>query len=166
MIPYTDAGADFDRTRRYRRRLWRRWSDGQGRACFIMLNPSTADAEREDPTMRRCAAFARDWGYAGFDAVNLYDFRATDPRDLFAAPRPCSRANDPAILAAATGADLVVAAWGAGAKPDRAEAVVSTLHAAGLRLHALALTRAGEPRHPLYLRRDARPSPFTPAAAP
>lgn len=166
MIEYTDAGAEFDRTRRYRRRLWRRWDGGRGVACFIMLNPSTADARRDDPTMRRCAGFAKGWGFAGFDAVNLYDYRATDPRDLFAADRPCSRANDAAIFSAAAAADLVVAAWGGRAEAARAEAVMSALAAASVELCALGLTRDGAPRHPLYLRRDSRPQPFTPACAP
>jgi hypothetical protein len=166
VIPYTDAGAEFDRTRRYRRRLWRRWEQGAGIAVFIMLNPSTADAGRDDPTMRRCAGFARDWGFAGFEAVNLYDFRATSPRDLFAARRPCSSANDAAIVAAASSADLTVAAWGAHAKPSRAAAVLELLERERMDVHALALTKDGQPRHPLYLRRDRRPFPLKPAAAP
>lgn len=166
MIDYTDAGAEFDRTRRYRRRLWRRWSEGAGIAAFIMLNPSTADAGRDDPTVRRCAGFARDWGFAGFDVVNLYDFRATDPRDLFAAARPCSAANDHAIAAAARAAALTVAAWGARAEPARARAACKIVGREGARLHALALTKVGQPRHPLYLRRSCRPVLFRPGAAP
>ncbi len=166
MTRCTDAGAEFDCTRRYRRRLWRRWSSGRGVALFVMLNPSTADAARDDPTIRRCAGFARDWGFAGFDAVNLYDLRATDPRDLFAAKRPCSAANDAAIRAAARATDLAVVAWGALADPARASTVLDLLRREDAEPHALSLTKNGQPRHPLYLRRTCRPVPFTPAAAP
>jgi hypothetical protein len=71
----------FSRDRRFRYRLGRRW--GQGAAvCFVLLNPSTADEVVDDPTIRRCIAFARSLGYGGLEVVNLYAYVATDPAEL------------------------------------------------------------------------------------
>lgn len=152
------GGALFDPTRRYRYRLWRRWADG-GLAVFVMLNPSTADAERDDPTIRRCAGFARAWGFGGMTVVNLFALRATDPARLHRARDPVGRDNDRHIAAAAAGGDLVVVAWGVhGGLRERDRAVLDLLAAS--RPRCLGLTRGGHPRHPLYLPARTRCRPF------
>ena len=120
-----------------------------------MLNPSTADASRDDPTIRRCVGFARRWRFGGVVVVNLFALRATEPRALREALRPIGRANDRHIRRAAARAAVVVIAWGAhGVFGERARAVERMLSRRELR--CLGRTRSGEPRHPLYLRRDAR----------
>jgi hypothetical protein len=148
------GGAAFSRDRRYRYRLWRRWDRSRPPVAFCMLNPSTADARRDDPTIRRCIGFARDWGYGGIEVVNIFALRATDPRDLRSARDPVGPRNDAFILRAAAGSPVVIA-WGVhGALRDRASATLK-LFGARSRLLALGRTRSGAPRHPLYLRRGA-----------
>lgn len=147
------GGATFSRDRRYRYRLWRRWDRSRPVVAFVMLNPSTADARRDDPTIRRCIGFARAWGFGGVDVVNLFAYRATDPRDLLRVADPVGPRNWRHIQRAVLGAALVVAAWGA--HPSAARRVPISLP----RARCLGLTRTGQPRHPLYLRRDARPVP-------
>jgi len=147
------GGAAFSRDRRYRYRLWRRWDRSRPRIAFCMLNPSTADARRDDPTIRRCIGFARDWGYGGIEVVNIFALRATDPRDLRSARDPVGPRNDAFMLQAATESPVVIA-WGVhGALRDRA-ATALQLFGPRARLLALGRTRSGAPRHPLYLRRD------------
>lgn len=154
-----EGGAVFDPSRRYRYRLWRRWADGGEVVAFVMLNPSTADARRDDPTIRRCGGFARAWGFAAMTVVNLFALRATDPARLRRARDPVGRDNDRHILAAAGGCDALVLAWGnAGALGGRDRAVLALL--AGVRTDCLGLTGAGQPRHPLYLPRATRRRPL------
>ena len=117
-----------------------------------MLNPSTADAEIDDPTIRRCMAFARSWGFSCLSVRNLYALRATDPARLEAERDPVGGERGDAELAAATIADLVVVAWGANASPWRERKAVELL--SGARLMCLGKTKSGHPRHPLYVRAD------------
>lgn len=150
----------------YRYWLTREWASGP-RVTFVMLNPSTADADRDDQTIRRCVGYARSWGYAGLIVVNLYAWRSTSPRALWAAPDPVGPANDGYLLGAASLALMhrspLVAAWGANARPERVAAVraISGMHW----LSTLALTKDGQPRHPLRLRADLIPVPLLAAEA-
>jgi hypothetical protein len=147
------GGAAFSRDRRYRYRLWRRWDRSRPTIAFCMLNPSTADARRDDPTIRRCIGFARHWGYGGIEVVNIFALRATDPRALRSARDPVGPRNDAFMLRAAAESPIVIA-WGVhGALRDR-EATALQLLGPRARLLALGRTRSGAPRHPLYLRRD------------
>jgi len=147
--------ATFSPDRTYRYRLLRRWSRGR-RILWVMLNPSTADAQRDDPTIRRCIAFSRDWGYGSMEVVNLYALRATRPAALRRHPDPVGPENERHVRAATRRADLVVAAWGVlGAGRDASMA----LGRRG-RVVCLGLTRAGAPRHPLYVPASAVPAPF------
>ena len=124
---------------------------------FCMLNPSTADASRDDPTIRRCIGFARAWGYGGVEIVNLFALRATEPRVLRQARDRVGAHNDRQILAAARRVDTMVVAWGIhGALAGRDREVLALL-SQRIRLLILGRTRHGLPRHPLYLRRDVRP---------
>ena len=151
-------GALFDASARYRYCLWRRWSAG-GTVAFVMLNPSTADAERDDPTIRRCAGFARAWGFGGMTVVNLFALRATDPARLRRARDPVGRDNDRHIAAAAAGARMVVVAWGVhGDLAGRDRTVLALL--VGRRPRCLGVTSGGHPRHPLYLAATTRHRPF------
>lgn len=146
---------------RYRYRLERRWSDAPP-ACWVMLNPSTADAEVDDATIRRCMAFARAWNRGGIIVHNLYALRATDPRDLWAADDPVGPDNDDHLAHVASYACTrslpIIAAWGANARPDRVASVLAFPYMADLL--ALGVTKSGAPRHPLYLRSDCTPQPW------
>ncbi len=142
---------------RYRYVLWRHWGGPGGEAMIVGLNPSTADADRDDPTIRRCIAFARGWGYAGLCMTNLFAYRATRPADLMAADDPVGPDNDAWLVDAANNAAIVVAAWGVhGILLGRNDAVRAMLP----RLHGLRATKGGHPGHPLYLPRGLLPVPL------
>lgn len=148
-----ETEASLSNCGRYRYSLTRRWGDGPT-CVFIMLNPSTADAEKDDPTIRRCIGFARREGCGSLVVVNLYAFRATKPKDLWAAD-PSARIGGPdaetAFFKAAADADILIAAWGAATK--RAEHWIVERYRD--RLMCLGKTKEGHPRHPLYVRNDA-----------
>lgn len=123
-----------------------------------MLNPSTADATADDPTIRRCMGFTRRWGLGELAVVNLFAYRATCRADLMRAREPIGPENNSWIARAVASADRVVLAWGAsGSWRRRDERVLAILDAMDARPRCLGLTRDGSPRHPLYLRSDSRP---------
>ncbi len=149
--------ATFSSCQRYRYSLLREWSATQSKVLFVGLNPSTADAELDDPTIRRCIGFAKAWGFGGLYMGNLFAFRSTDPKGLLTASDPVGPDNDAVLLQLAQAAGLVVAAWGNhGAWMDRAGQVKSLFGP----LSILKLNRSGQPAHPLYLKGDLRPMPW------
>lgn len=126
----------------------------------IGLNPSTADALQDDPTIRRCVSFARAWGCGGLVMLNLFAFRSTDPDALLAATDPIGFANDH-HLAERTANRPVLCAWGTGGEiRGRGAAVARSLRALGRELVCLGFTAHGHPRHPLYVKGDTKPVPF------
>ena len=150
--------ARFSLDRAYRYTLRRSWNRRLPACAFVLLNPSTADERDDDPTVRRCVAFAAASGFGAAILVNLFALRATDPRGLLAARDPIGTRNDAAIRSAARCADAIVLSWGrsGAAHASRAEAVLELLAPYRRRLYVLGLTRSGEPRHPLYLRAGTR----------
>ena len=148
----------FDKSGKYRYRLRRIWDESKPLVAFIMLNPSTADASANDPTIRRCIRFAHDWGYGGMIAVNLFAYRATLPRTLKRARRPVGPENDDYLLQTHEDAALTVFAWGVhGVWRERDREVIDLLGEG----FCLGVTKDGIPRHPLYLRKTCAPSPFS-----
>lgn len=142
--------------RKFRYELWRRWSDAP--ACvFVGLNPSTADETNDDPTIRKCVGYAKRWGYGSLCMVNLFAFRATQPKDMLAAADPIGPENDATLKRLATDAGIIIAAWGNhGGHLGRDKAVMAMLP----ELHCLKRNKDGSPAHPLYLRGDAMPYPL------
>lgn len=137
---------------RYRYALTRVWDEGGSRVHFIMLNPSTATEVQNDPTVERCERRARALGHGAFRVTNIFAWRDTDPRNMRAATDPVGPANDAAILEGCDWADVIVAAWGThGAHLNRGPAVLRLLAETGREVQHLGLTRAGHPRHPLYI---------------
>lgn len=161
-----DGSAVFSACRRYRYLLWRQWREpipGEGYAMFVGLNPSTADETTDDPTLRRCIGFARDWGFGGLFMTNLFAWRATDPRELPKHIGAVGVENDQYLARAAAGAGVIVAAWGSQATGRRRDAeVIRLLAGTGFGLSCLGRTRDGFPRHPLYLPKTAVREPFAP----
>jgi len=100
----------------YRYWLTRTWDESRSAVCWLMLNPSTADATRDDPTIRRCIGIARRWGHGGIVAVNLFALRATDPAELVRAVDPVGPENDAAVRSHTAGL-RVIAAWGSKGRP-------------------------------------------------
>lgn len=160
-MKYLEAGADIrGRRHEYRYSLWRIWDRDLAPVMFIGLNPSTADATLDDPTLVRCMGFARDWGYGGVYTTNLFAFRATDPRDMKRAAAPIGPDNDRVISELAGKVEKVVAAWGNdGAWMDRAQAVRGLVP----ELHYLKMNRSGQPAHPLYLPKGLTPRTWRPS---
>jgi hypothetical protein len=146
----------------YRYHLSRKVGDGALAATFIMLNPSTADAEVDDPTVRKVTEFARRWGCGELHVVNLFAFRATNPAALRDAADPVGPENREWVRRAVEQASdaLIVCAWGThGASLGQDEILLSWI--AGLcRPVCLGLTRDGHPRHPLYVPYTAILLPF------
>src|SRR5579883_1277250 len=142
----------------YRYNLWRVWDATLPKVTFILLNPSTADATLDDPTVRRCVGFARAWGFGSLELVNLFAYRATHPRQLKTAPDPVGPANDDAILRAVNSAQLVIVGWGThGRLYSRDRAILRLLPDS---IHCLGVTETGLPCHPLYLKRETAPVPY------
>lgn len=168
MTPGSIRGsATFDPLKLYRYRLTRTWDETRPSLAWIMLNPSTADASVDDPTIRRVIGFSRSWGFGSATVVNLFGLRATHPGDLRRSDSPVGPDNDAVIRVAVSSADGVVAAWGnhgAMKNPDtgmpRHEEVIGLLHRVSARIRCLGTTREGQPRHPLYLPAFARPAPL------
>ena len=157
------AGATFSACRRWRYLLWRRWDAARPVANFLMLNPSTADEHKLDPTCSRARDYAERWGYGALVVTNVFAWRATDPRVLKAACDPVGPGNDRAILAAARASSLVVCAWGNHASHGgRGGRVVALLLGKNIPLHALRINGGGAPAHPLYLSKSLRSRPWTP----
>lgn len=159
-ISAMERGAEISDCGRYRTRLWRRWDSRKGRVLVIMLNPSTADASQDDPTIRRCIRFAIRWECGCLEVRNLFALRATDPRELLAVADPVGP-NNLCLVRSDDHFEKVVAAWGNhGRHLGRGAAVISDLSSRGLPLCHLGLTKLGEPRHPLYVSSNTVLQPF------
>jgi hypothetical protein len=147
---------------RYRYQLTRRWADGE-QVVFVMLNPSTADAQATDPTLRRCVHFARAWGFGRLVVVNLFAWRSPRPADLAKTPDPVGPDNRSWVDRSLNHADAAVAAWGSRAKCGGALAERFFDQVEAIRHHnlnAIHLTKAGDPGHPLFVPRSAQARPI------
>lgn len=153
------ADALFSPCGLYRYRLSRLWDRDRPLAAFVMLNPSTADATTDDPTIRCCVRLAEREGFGGIRVVNLFAFRTPDRLELDAVSDPVGPANDRHIRAAVRAADVCILAWGGYLPaPDRANRVLAILRKSMTPLKCIEMIGpAGnrQPRHPLYLRRTA-----------
>jgi hypothetical protein len=157
-------GAIISSCGRYRYMLWRAWRPEEPRLPFVMLNPSTADAEIDDPTIRRCMAFARREGFGGIRVINLFAYRATDPGELITVGLTTAVGPDNArhfddvcaecwVLTRQSRDVPIVCAWGAHPlAAGYAEAARAEIAKRGVQAVCLGTTKAGEPRHPLYVK--------------
>lgn len=158
--------AAFSPDYRYRYALWRDTGalGAEGTVLFVGLNPSTADETADDPTIRRCIRFARDWGYARLAMANAYAFRSTDPAGLADAEDPVGPENDAWLQKLAGGCEERIAAWGASEHltAEREERLLHILtygRSWGIN-NCLGQTQKLRPLHPLYLRASTRPRPL------
>ncbi len=172
----------FSKDRRYRYSLWRDWSEQLKQpgifftedphlayypgtpdkyVMFVGLNPSVADENKNDRTVARCIGYAQSWGFGAMAMSNLFAYVATNPQDMKRQADPVGSDNDVALVDAAMGASLVVAAWGTdGGYRNRAEAVLALFKREGVVLHCLKKTSEGFPAHPLYLPKSLNPTPL------
>jgi len=158
--------AHIDPSGRYRYSLRRIWASEAPRLCCVMLNPSTADATTDDPTLRRVMGFARRWGFGGVEVVNLYGLRSRDPRALREATDPVGPGNPAAQRRALGRAGAVLLAWGRpGGRTEARAAFLRRLRSVQaqrpeLEVGVLAWTREREPVHPLYQPAERTLSPW------
>lgn len=137
----------------YRYLLRRVWDHRQPRALYIMLNPSTADASVDDPTIRSCFRLARENGYGSFEVINLFGFRATDPDALATAPDPIGPMNERVGAAAIARCDVAICAWGAHPMAARKSGFICDLiRSYRPAAYCFGTTKAGAPKHPLYIK--------------
>lgn len=165
---FMDRGADISKCGRYRYTLWRCWDDALPTAVFVMLNPSTADANEDDPTIRKCIGFARRWGCGSILVVNMFAFRTPYPKDLAAADARGEDIYGPDrdevlqnVMAKSKARGWpVICAWGSPSKGGQALRRLVSLNARAvslgalvreMQLHCLGTAKDGNPRHPLML---------------
>lgn len=136
----------------YRYMLSRAWKGGHGILAWCMLNPSRADANRDDNTVTKITEFSRRWGYSGLVVVNLFAVRATDPKNMKSHAAPVGPENDGWLRTIAGTAERFVCAWGNhGSHQGRDKAVADLVRSVRPDVHRMPLTGAGQPGHPLML---------------
>ena len=155
---FTERRAVFSDDRKYRYTLAIQWDKDKPKLNFLMLNPSTADEIKNDPTVERCERRARNLGYGSVSITNLFALRSTDPRALYDAEDPIGELNNIYILNEALVSAMVVCAWGVhGIFMERGETVLTMLRNLSIKPHCLKLSKSGTPCHPLYLPYTATP---------
>jgi len=145
--------ATFSSCRKYRYSLFRIWDKIKKYVLFIGLNPSTANEEEDDPTIRRCVNYAKDWGYGGFMMVNLFAYRTMLSSNLKKVKYPVGSENDKYIVTLSKKADITVAAWGNNGNLYNRDKQVLILVPS---LMCLKINKLGQPTHPLYLKKDLK----------
>lgn len=150
---FLERDAVLSDCKRYRYLLRRTWDHSKPRALIIMLNPSTADAEIDDNTIRSCVRLCKALGFGSFEVVNLFAWRATDPDELIPVADATGPKNNEHIEAAIMRCDLAICAWGAwpGAI-DRGRTVHNILRQRRPAVFCLGTTKGGAPKHPLYIK--------------
>ena len=151
LFGYTSAIFSEDKMFRYE--LWRWWDKSKPFVMFIGLNPSTADETNDDPTIRRCIGFAQDWGYGGLCMTNLFALRATDPKVMLNFPKSIGPDNDEHLIMVSDKAGKIIAAWGIhGSHRNRDKEVMAFIPD----MFCLGITKNGNPKHPLYIKKDKK----------
>ena len=159
LPPAIVSDAIMDLTGAYRYLLFRSWTRHLPHVCSCMLNPSTAGSTADDPTIRRCIAFAKSWGCGSLSVINLFAFRATSPKELKLAADPVGLWNFCFIYLVSQQASMTVAAWGTHGTQLHQDLQVLPLLKNPM---CLGRTKSGHPKHPLYVSGDTLPSPFHP----
>lgn len=157
---HMNISAVLSSCRRYRYSLTRIWNNQLPKLMFIMLNPSTADETNNDPTIRRCIRYAKEWGYGGLYVCNLFSYRATKPLDLLNTEEPIGEENYMYIKQIAEQVDKVICAWGNKhivKKILTHQNPLELLDFISSKLYCIELSKDGTPKHPLYLKAHLLP---------
>ena len=160
MTMDTNSGAILSDCGAYRYRLWRTWDKSKPLVGFCMPNPSTADANRDDPTIRRLISFARSWGYGGFIVVNLFALRSPHPSVLRQVDDPIGPDNHKHLSEVAVLVDTMICAWGTHGRFGMADKLAMACMHGKATTKAMHINADGSPKHPLYIKSDAVPIPF------
>tara|TARA_Y100000739_G_C20611082_1_gene468641 strand:- start:3384 stop:3893 length:510 start_codon:yes stop_codon:yes gene_type:complete len=151
IATYSDCGC-------YRYSLSRVWEPKKKKLTFVLLNPSTATELQNDPTVERCERRARTLGFGGFLVCNIFAWRDTSPEKMKKAYDPIGNHNDNAILDACVWGDTIICAWGThGSHLNRGEKVLKMIKTISKNPYHLGLTKAGYPKHPLYISYNQNP---------
>ena len=143
--------------RTYRYSLSRTWDNSKAYVLFIGLNPSTADENKDDPTIRRCIDYAKSWGFGGLKMVNLFAYRATLPSDLKKADFPIGVDNDKHIKELSSSASITIVAWSNdGSYLNRDKEVLELIK----NPMCLNINKPRQPSHPLYQKKDLKPKSY------
>lgn len=150
---YIENDAVISDCGKYRYLLRRTWDGKKPRALIVMLNPSTADARKDDPTIRSCVRLTSALGYGSMEVVNLYGLRATDPAELQKADDPQGPNNERVVIAAINRCDVVICAWGAHAMAERHHTfLLGHIRSRRPAAYCFGKTKHGAPKHPLYVK--------------
>lgn len=158
-MEYTDKQAEISDDQLYRFLLTREWDSNKGKVMWIMLNPSTADAMNDDPTIKKCVSYADKWGYGSIAVVNTNPFRSPNPKEMRGHSLPVDVwvQNHAVIERESANADMIVAGWGNDAEFEALKFFVNRF---GNRLFALQVNNTAHPAHPLYLNGSLEPRPY------
>ena len=144
--------AQYSDCEQYRYALTRVWELETSQVVFVMLNPSTATEVQNDPTVERCERRARTLGFGGFQVINIFAWRSTDPKKMRVAKDPIGPDNDKTIMKACRWGDQIIAAWGThGSHLNRGSEVEKILRKSNKPIFHLGLSKGGHPKHPLYI---------------
>ena len=160
---YLEKNAVISECRTYRYTLSRVWDTNFPKLGIVMLNPSRADALKDDPTIRRCVGFAKRWKFGSLVVVNVYSARLTNPEYLQIIGEPIGPETERYFKESLTDAEMVLLAWGSNIKGNQAAHAIQWLQEVntnGKRFVHLGLTKDGQPKHPLYIKSDTVPQPF------
>ena len=153
-----EKGAVISKCQNYRYALWRTWDSSKPIITFVGLNPSTADHECDDPTIKRCINFAKSWGAGGIYMVNLFAYRATRPEDMIQQDDPIGAENDHYLQVVLEKSEKIIACWGNwGIHQSRSDRVKNLLLE---KLYYFELNKTGEPKHPLYVHAETKIKKF------
>lgn len=153
MANYLETAAVISDDQKYRYLLRRVWDYDRIRALFVMLNPSTADASVDDPTIKSCVRLCKDNNFGSLEVANVFGYRATDPAFLLEADDPVGPDNDKIIEAAVSRCDLIVVAWGAHeTAKKRVDRVLGMLYASRPAIFCFGRSKGKQPKHPLYIK--------------
>lgn len=150
---YLENDAVISDCGKYRYLLRRTWDHKKPRALLIMLNPSTADANADDATIRSCVRLLRGLGYGSMEVVNVFGYRATNPDELAKQIDPIGPNNHRSIEAAILRCDVAICAWGA--YPPASQYATEPLNIVRSHrpvVYCFGKTKAGAPKHPLYIK--------------
>lgn len=158
LFGMTESGAEFSPCGKYRYALWRIWDSTKPKVAFIGLNPSTANATSDDPTIRRVKAFSRDWGFGGVYMLNLFAIISPDPKVLLECEDPIGE-NDNWTCSIAAKCSAVVFAWGSFPEASRSGRDATIVREFPNAI-CLKKTKGGHPSHPLYIPSNTQPIHF------
>jgi hypothetical protein len=157
---YVGSSAVLSECGNYRYELSRIWDTTKPMVMFLMLNPSTADANKDDNTIRRCIAYAKSWGYGGVFVGNLFAYRATNPKELLNVKNPVGEKNQSHLIKMSLKTDMTICAWGNSSiveKLTKSLGYFKPLSGLQNRFNYLELSKNGTPKHPLYLKCNLLP---------